>query len=157
MPNVQQGSWKPVCLVLCKQTIIECNATKTKFTVFRLPSMRCNLTGFNISIGQTRLIRIGEGQGESSTKFLGLYFDEFLNWRSHVNHVNMKISKSLYIMKQAKKYPQHRKHENSVLFPCPPIYIIWTVSLGVRISNCFASNLYSSEESNQNCLQSILQ
>ena len=38
------------------------------------------------------------------TKFLGLYIDEELFWKYHINHVIMKISKLTGIMAKARHY-----------------------------------------------------
>ena len=38
------------------------------------------------------------------TKFLGLYIDEELSWKYHINHITMKISKLAGIMAKARHY-----------------------------------------------------
>ena len=38
------------------------------------------------------------------TKFLGLFIDEELSWKYHINHVTMKISKLTGIFAKARHY-----------------------------------------------------
>ena len=41
---------------------------------------------------------------QKTTKFLGLYMDENLSWKFHLNQVNSKISHALFSIKQAKHF-----------------------------------------------------
>ena len=38
------------------------------------------------------------------TKFLGIYFDEELSWKYHINHIGSKISKMTGIMAKARHH-----------------------------------------------------
>ena len=53
------------------------------------------------------LQRIGEDCPEQSTKFLGIYLDEFLNWKAHISHLNRKLSRALFAIKQIKHFFPH--------------------------------------------------
>jgi hypothetical protein len=53
-------------------------------------------------INNTPLSQVGKEYDDQSTKFLGVHIDECLSWKYHLQHVNKKISRSLWIMKQVK-------------------------------------------------------
>ena len=78
------------------------NANKTKYIVIRPHQKRCNLTGLNIHIDNISLTRIGNDCEERATKFLGMFIDEHLTWKSHISHVNAKVSRSLVAVNQVK-------------------------------------------------------
>ena len=79
------------------------NAKKTKYLVIRGPHSKCNFNNLQVKIGDTPLCQIGSNFEEKSTKFLGLHIDEFLTWKFHITHINAKISRALFQIKQAKK------------------------------------------------------
>ena len=78
------------------------NAGKTKYIVIRPKHKKCNLDHLILSINGIPLQRIGEGCSETSTKFLGIYLDESLSWKAHISHINKKISRALFAIKQIK-------------------------------------------------------
>ena len=78
------------------------NANKTKYIVIRPPSLRGDLSNENIFIGKTKLCRIGNDCYETSVKFLGILIDENLTWKHHLSHLNKKISRALFSIKQVK-------------------------------------------------------
>ena len=78
------------------------NPSKTKYIIIKSPKQKCNTTGLNIMINNTHLSQVGKHYEEQSTKFLGVHIDESLSWKYHLQHVNKKISRSLWIMKQVK-------------------------------------------------------
>ena len=80
------------------------NPHKTKYIIIKAPTMRCDLSGFDISIDGTPLSRVGIGLKEESTKFLGVYLDESLKWNNHIKYTNQKISRSLFAIKQLKHF-----------------------------------------------------
>ena len=47
------------------------------------------------------LEQIGSQFTNKTTKFLGIYMDDSLTWKHHLTHVNNKISRALYGIKQA--------------------------------------------------------
>ena len=83
--------------------LLSLNPQKTKYIVIKAPRVKCDLTGLNISINGTPLSRVGTGCAEQSTKFLGVHIDDTLSWKSHMDYINKKISKSLYIIRQASR------------------------------------------------------
>ena len=77
-------------------------ANKTKYIVIKPKHKKCDLNGLNISIDKIPLLRIGNDCDEKAAKFLGLYIDEHLTWKHHIAHVNTKVSKILFVIKQVK-------------------------------------------------------
>ena len=65
--------------------------------------MKHNLSQYKINIGDTVLSRIGNDCVEKTTKFLGMYSDENLNWKFHINEINKKVSRALFSIQQVKK------------------------------------------------------
>ncbi len=58
----------------------------------------------NISINGINIGQIGKQFEEVSTKFLGIHIDENLTWKPHLKYINSKISRSLYMIRQAKNF-----------------------------------------------------
>ncbi len=61
-----------------------------------------DFANMNISIHGSTLTRIGSTSSEQTTKFLGLYMDESLTWKHHIAHIKSKISRALFVIKQAR-------------------------------------------------------
>ncbi len=78
------------------------NANKTKYIVIRPPSLRGDISNTNICIQDTQLHRIGNECNEKAVKFLGILIDENLTWKEHLSHINKKISRALFSLKQVK-------------------------------------------------------
>jgi hypothetical protein len=89
------------------------NAGKTNYIVIRPKHMRCNLTGHDMFIQNTKLNRIDNDCDERAIKCLGLYIDENLTWKYHLTNINKKISNSLFAIKQVKQVLPY-----SYLKPC---------------------------------------
>ncbi len=54
----------------------------------------------SVSINGTHLCRIGNQFQDKSTKFLGIFIDETLSWKYHIDHINKRVSRALYAIKQ---------------------------------------------------------
>ena len=80
------------------------NPNKTKFIVIKPFQRHYDCTNLSVCVNNVPLMQIGSSFGEKSTKFLGIYIDESLSWRHHVNHINNKISRALYDIKQVKHF-----------------------------------------------------
>ena len=80
------------------------NANKTKFIVIRPNHRQCDLTELHICIDGTPLKRIGNDCDEKAAKFLGIHIDEHLTWKYHIAHVNSKVARSLFFIKQVKNF-----------------------------------------------------
>lgn len=59
---------------------------------------------YHININNTTLDRICERSTENAVKFLGIHIDEHLTWKSHINHIRMKINKTLFVINQLKHF-----------------------------------------------------
>ena len=46
--------------------------------------------------------KIGKDSDEKAVKFLGIVIDENLTWKHHLSHINMKVSRALFSLKQVK-------------------------------------------------------
>ena len=78
------------------------NPQKTKYIIIKSPRSNCDFTNLEIKINGSKLERIGLGNKEKSTKFLGVHIDEYLNWKPHLNFINGKISRALFGIRQVK-------------------------------------------------------
>ena len=78
------------------------NVSKTKFMVFRKPTVQVNLNSFQLKIGEEVLERIGFDCKTKSYKFVGLHIDEYLSWETHISHVHAKLSSANYIINSSK-------------------------------------------------------
>lgn len=75
------------------------NVKKTNFILFGHKCKRFIDAGFDINIAMegVRLDRV------ESTKFLGVYIDNLLNWKQHTTQIALKISKNIYLINRLKK------------------------------------------------------
>lgn len=72
------------------------NLSKTTFMTISTARNKINIPADLIKIGNTPI------QRSQSTKFLGITIDEHLTWKTHISHINKKISSSLYAINQLK-------------------------------------------------------
>jgi hypothetical protein len=92
------------------------NTSKTKFVIFRtrgklINDEECVLLFNNNEPGQpadpeliTQIDRIHNGGEEKSFKLLGVLFDEYLSFNSHIQQLCSKISKSLFCINRIKNF-----------------------------------------------------
>ena len=85
----------------CANTL-SLNASKTKYIIFRSNHQRFNNNEHSVQIDGVKLCQIGRNHNEKSTKFLGVFIDEFLTWESHINHIHSTISRAIFMIKQVK-------------------------------------------------------
>ena len=78
------------------------NPDKTKYILIHAPRQKIDITDLTMTINGVRLKQIGNNLEEKSSKFLGIHLDECLTWKHHLNHVNLKISRALFAIKQIK-------------------------------------------------------
>ena len=76
------------------------NAGKTRYMIIRSPCNKRDLTGHNLYINDTAISRIGNNLTEETTKFPGIYFDEYLTLKQHLKYVTNRISCSLFMIKK---------------------------------------------------------
>ena len=71
------------------------NVKKTQYMVFKTKRKKLDQT-FEIKINDQQINKV------SYTKFLGLYIDDELSWRKHIDQISTKISKMRGIMAKAR-------------------------------------------------------
>ena len=79
---------------LASQKKIYCYRTNTH--------TQCDFSLHKLCINGTPLNRIGQHCEETSAKFLGIYIDEYLTWQDHIRHVNRKMARAMFAIKQVK-------------------------------------------------------
>lgn len=88
---------------------------KTKFTIFHTTPHRIPWDDVNLFIDdnepntanplphlKNRVSCISPNSNTPAIKFLGVYFDPGLNFRFHISQLNIKLSKSLFLLRRAK-------------------------------------------------------
>ena len=78
------------------------NVKKTKYILFRPSACFPNITNKHLYIDNNPISRVGDTEQEKSFKFLGIYMDETLTWKSHIGQICSKISHSNYIINKVK-------------------------------------------------------
>ena len=76
------------------------NTKKTKFMIFGPTVVRD--INHTINIDNNIIERVGKGLRNNVFKCLGIYMDETLNWKDHINKICSKISHSNYILNKVK-------------------------------------------------------
>ena len=75
------------------------NLSKTKFMLFG----NCNKnTQVHLQIDGVNVERVYEN------KFLGVTIDDKINWKSHIKHVQSKLSRSISVLSKAKHILDHK-------------------------------------------------
>jgi hypothetical protein len=92
------------------------NTSKTKFMIFRtrgkqINEQDCQLFYDSTELGLnsdpqlvTPLERVHNAGSETSFKLLGVYFDEYLSFDSHIEHLCKKVSKTLFSLNKIKNF-----------------------------------------------------
>ncbi len=78
------------------------NVKKTKYILFRPGNMYIDTENRNITLNNQTVDQICHTGTEKSFKFLGLYIDETLSWKHHIQKICSKISRSNYIINKVK-------------------------------------------------------
>ena len=73
------------------------NVNKTQFMIFKTKTRNLSYKA-NVIINEQPINQV------NYTKFLGLYIDEELTWKYHINHVTMKVAKMTGIMAKARHF-----------------------------------------------------
>ncbi len=87
----------------------------------------------NISINGTDHSRISLNSDEKTTKFLGIYMDTF-SWRDHMAHINTKISRKLFAIRQARNVFTKGKSK-TLYFALIQSHINYDIFMGKCLSN----------------------
>ena len=78
------------------------NVKKTKYILFRPTTTYPKFITEHIYLNGQEVERVGNNQNEKSFKFLGIYMDETLTWKHHIEKVCSKIASSNYIINKVK-------------------------------------------------------
>ena len=73
------------------------NVNKTQFMIFKTTKRKLSYKA-NVIINDQPINQV------NYTKFLGLYIDEELTWKYHINHVTMKVAKMTGIIAKARHF-----------------------------------------------------
>ena len=90
------------------------NIKTTNYVIFKVRQRQLPSVLFNIKNNNENFER------KTHTKFLGVYVDEHLNWKDHVNLYANKVSKSIGIITKARFYlsmPSFRTLHLALLYP----------------------------------------
>jgi hypothetical protein len=90
-----------LCDWLCSNKL-SINISKTKYILFRPTTIFPDIQNRNVLLNGEKIDRIGHNQKYKSFKFLGIYIDETLTWKYHINKVISKIAWSNYIINKVK-------------------------------------------------------
>ncbi len=90
------------------------NVKKTKYILFR-PHQSLMRPYEDIYLDGERVNQISHNSDETSFKFLGIYIDETLSWKYHVNKVCKKISSANYVINKVKNILPHSSLRNLYL------------------------------------------
>lgn len=114
------------------------NLSKTNFILFRSNKKQLPLTTMDIIIDD-KIIPLVE-----STKFLGVYIDQHLKWKKHIEEINKKITKNVGILKRISYViPSHILINLYFTLVYPYINycnIIWTSTYNTNLKNLIISH-----------------
>ncbi len=88
----------------------------------------------NMSINGTDHSRIGLNSDEQTSKFGGIYMDKFVSWRYYVGHINTKISRKLFAIRQARNVFTKGKSK-TLYFALIQSHINYDIFMGKCLSN----------------------
>ena len=103
--NIQQTILKvnselnKIYIWLCENKL-SLNINKTKFMLFSTKSQ--NQSNIDLKINGLSIKQAGQNHEETTIKFLGVYLEENLNWRNHINHIRNKVSRALFTINKIK-------------------------------------------------------
>ena len=107
------------------------NAKKTKFMIFTNKKM-CSVNNFEIFMDHQSIANV------EKIKFLGVYIDNKLNWKFHINYISDKIAKSIGILCKARKVLAKSTLLNLYYVFCFPYFsfgnIIWASNYKTNIN-----------------------
>ena len=116
------------------------NVKKTKLMIFR-PRQKTLPINRQIIIENNVLERV------DNPRFLGVYIDQHLTWKSHVNFIAATISKSVRLLYKAKYYLPSKSSSYTILCPCLSISYLLQFNLSFYLCHQPATNLPTTEKS----------
>lgn len=75
------------------------NISKTNYALFGPSSNKINTDTYSLSVNGSQIKRSND---ENPIKFLGLYIDETINWKTNISHIHTKLCRSIYIVNKVK-------------------------------------------------------
>ena len=99
------------------------NIDKTNFVIFHPPQKKITST-IKIFINQVQI------KQETSLKYLGIYIDCNLNWKSHIQHISKKINWNVV---QTSPFCYPTCNYTILLFLNLPIFDIWNNVVGKHL------------------------
>ena len=60
-------------------------------TQFLYQEVKSDFSSKDVAINGIKLNQIGAKFNDQTTKYLGIYMDEHLTWKNHLDHINIKI------------------------------------------------------------------
>jgi hypothetical protein len=78
------------------------NVDKTKYIIICPRQRKYNQTNLRLTINEHEITQVRSSGREKSIKFLGIHIDEHLTWKFHIQHINNKISRTLFAINKAK-------------------------------------------------------
>ena len=131
-------------MVLLKSTFAK--SQQTKYIVIRPPSLKGDFFQKHIMIENTLLHRISKDCDEKAAKFLGILINENLTWKYHLSHINKKVSRALFSLKQVKHFlPKQCMKTLYYALTHSFSSFIRDPSLGKRDSICSTSNHFAAK------------
>ena len=107
------------------------NVKKTHFMIFKTKRKKLNQT-LSIEINNQKIHKV------KCTKFLGLYIDDELSWKYHIDQITTKISKMAGIMARARHYLSTQTIYNTMVYPyLTYCSVIWSSTYPTRLKSLF--------------------
>ena len=110
------------------------NVKKTHFMIFKTKRKKLNQT-LSIEINNQKIPKV------KCTKFLGLYIDDELSWKYHIDQITTKISKMTGIMARARHYLSTQTLKtiyNTMVYPyLTYCSVIWSSTYPTRLKSLF--------------------
>ena len=78
------------------------NISKTKYIIFRPSVTRHIESDHTLFINNQAIERIGDKFDNTSFKFLGIFIDETISWKKHIDKICTKISQANYVINKVK-------------------------------------------------------
>lgn len=118
--------------------------SKTNFILFHSSKLKPNQS-LRIKIDDELIKQV------ESTKYLGITFDSNLTWKSHINELCLKLSKTVGILSKVRCYvSKHNYSCHALLLSYLSFPHLWCPCLGFNLSNISHTIIYYPKKSNQN-------
>ena len=72
------------------------NSKKTNYIIFSASNTNLTPCNNHLVINNERIHLVGEENKDEGVKFMGLYLDKHITWKTHINSVRSKMARSIY-------------------------------------------------------------